>query len=163
MNSTFFPTKHRYFESVHKSLHKWLRHHGLPTTLSQHSRSSPFNASIITSTYNTKIDSQPDPSNSFKNSCDKVVLHHADHELQHLRIFCPHIYFRGCLATWHSPELFQPLDDTDQTISAIIQHTFPPHLRQKYKWGFNTKFKMPYGVVHLKAKKLWRKGRTIIS
>ena len=75
---------------------------------------------------------------------DKVALHHADHELQHLRIFCPHIYFRGCLATWQSPELFQPLpDDTDQTISNIIQHTYPAHLRQKYKWGFNTKFKMP--------------------
>ena len=36
MNSTFFPTKQCYFDSVRKSLIKWLRHHGLPTTLSLH-------------------------------------------------------------------------------------------------------------------------------
>ena len=78
--------------------------------------------------------------------------------------FCPQMYFRGCLATWQSPELFQPLpDDTDQTISSIIQQTYPAHFRQKCKWGFTAKFNMPYGVVHLKAKKQWRKGRAIIS
>ena len=74
------------------------------------------------------------------------------------------LYFHGCLATWQSPELFQPLpDDTDQTISSIIQQTYPAHLRRKYKWGFITNFNMPYGVVHLKAKKQWKKGRAIIS
>ena len=95
---------------------------------------------------------------------DKVVLHHADHELQHLRIFCPRIYFRGCLATWQSPELFRPLPhDAEDTIRHVTQQTFPDHFRQKYKWGFRAKFTIPYGVVHLKAKKQRTKGRTAFS
>ena len=63
-----------------------------------------------------------------------------------------------------SVELFRPLPkDTDNTIREIIQQTFPAYFRQKYKWCFRAKFNMPYGVVHLKAKKQWTKGRTIIS
>ena len=39
MNSTFFPTKQRYFDSFRRNFVKWLRHHGLPTTLSHHADS----------------------------------------------------------------------------------------------------------------------------
>ena len=166
MNSAFVPTKQRFTDTFRHSLIKWLRHHGLPTTLSYHADS------FLTPQWNKhQLHLQHEDrftARSIKQLQeflgDKVVLHHADHELQHLRLFCPKIYFRGCLATWQSPELFQPLpDDTDQTISNIIQQAFPAHLRKKYKWGFNPKFNMPYGVVHLKAKKQWRKGRPIVS
>ena len=36
-------------------------------------------------------------------------------------------------------------------------------LRARYKWGFCKEFTIPYGLVHLKEKKQWHKGRTIIS
>ena len=41
----------------------------------------------------------------------------------------------------------------------------PPYisLRSRCKWGFRKDFTIPYGIVHLKAKKQWQKGRTIIS
>ena len=79
-------------------------------------------------------------------------------QLQHLRIFSPKIYFRGCLAAWHSPELFKPLPNhTSETITHLVQQAFPAQLRKKYKWCFRTKF------TTVKAKKQWQKGRAIIS
>ena len=166
MNSAFFPTKRRYWDTFRYALTKWLKHHGLPATLVQH-------AEAFLTTQWAKHQHHLRHEDRFTARSlkqlqeflgDNVVLHHADHELQHLRIFCPRVYFRGCLATWQSPELFQPLpDDTDETIPHIIQHSFPANLRKKYKWGFLTNFNMPYGVVHLKAKKQWKKGRAIIS
>ena len=92
------------------------------------------------------------------------MLHHADHELQQLRAFCPRQYFTGALNTWQAPELFEPLPHL--TASHIHDHlsaTIPPTLRARYKWGFRKDFTIPYGVVHLKAKKQWQKGRAIIS
>ena len=90
--------------------------------------------------------------------------HHADHELQQLRLFCPRQYFTGALNTWQSPELFEPLPHiTAANIHDYLQATIPPTLRTRYKWGFRKTFTIPYGVVHLKEKKHWHKGRTIIS
>ena len=95
---------------------------------------------------------------------DQVVLHHADHELQQLRIFCPRQYFAGALATWQSPELFAPMPTFQSSnIHEHLTHTIPPSLRTRYKWDFRKDFTIPYGIVHLKEKKQWRKGRTIIS
>ena len=57
---------------------------------------------------------------------DHVVLHHADHELQQLRVFCPQQYFRGALTTWQSPELFRPMPHiTTTNISEHLQATVP--------------------------------------
>ena len=93
-----------------------------------------------------------------------TVLHHADHELQQLRLFCPRQYFTGALNTWQSPELFEPLPYlTAANIHDHLKATVPPILRTRYKWGFRKEFNIPYGVVHLKEKKHWHKGRTIIS
>ena len=81
-----------------------------------------------------------------------------------LRLFCPRQYFTGALNTWQSPELFEPLPYL--TVANIHDHlkaTVPPTLRTRYKWGFRKDFNIPNGVVHLKEKKQWQKGRTIIS
>ena len=95
---------------------------------------------------------------------DKVVLHHADHELQQLRIFCPRQYFTGALNTWQAPELFEPLPHLHSSnIHDYLSATIPATLRSRYKWGFRKDFTVPYGVVHIKEKKHWQKGRTIIS
>ena len=44
-----------------------------------------------------------------------------------------------------------------------LSATIPASLRSRYKWGFRKDFTIPYGIVHLKEKKQWQKGRTIIS
>lgn len=80
---------------------------------------------------------------------DKVVLHHADHALQQLRIFCPQQNFRGALDTWQAPELFQPLPHlTPLNLQDHLMATVPPGLRTRYKWGFRTDFTIPRGIVN---------------
>ena len=89
---------------------------------------------------------------------DTVVLHHADHELQQLRIFCPQQYFRGVLNTWQAPELFQSLPHlTPLNLHYHLLATVPPGLRTRYKC--RKVFTIPYRTVHLKAKK--KKGRIL--
>ena len=57
---------------------------------------------------------------------DKVVLHHADHELQQLRVFCPRQYFTGALNTWQAPELFEPFHTSiHPTLRNTIWHCPP--------------------------------------
>ena len=86
--------------------------------------------------------------------CDRVVLHHADHELQQLRVFCPQQNFTAALNTRQAPELFEPLPHlTPTNTHAHLAATIPSSLRSKYKWGFRKDFTIPYGIVHLKAKK----------
>ena len=92
------------------------------------------------------------------------MLHHADHELENLRIFCPQHYFHGCLTTWNTPQLFLPLPDlTDQQLHQQLTQSFPANIRRAYPRGFRKHFYTPHGVVFLKQKKSWRKGRTVIS
>ena len=44
-----------------------------------------------------------------------------------------------------------------------IQQAFPTYLVRTYPWGFRKKAPLPYGVVFLKRKTDWQKGRTLIS
>ena len=52
---------------------------------------------------------------------------------------------------------------TSANIHDHLSATIPAGLRSRYKWGFRNEFITPYGIVHLKAKKQWQKGHTIIS
>ena len=63
-----------------------------------------------------------------------------------------------------APEPFEPLPHlTPTNIHEHLAATIPASLRSRYKWGFRKDFTIPYGVVHLKPKKQWKKSRTIIS
>ena len=63
-------------------------------------------------------------------SGDEVVLHHADHELQQLRIFSPQQYFLGALNTWRAPELFRPMPHiTPLNINDDLLAAIPTTLR----------------------------------
>ena len=166
MNSTFFPTKTQYFQQFHNHLVQWLHHHGLPTSLHHHC--GPF----LQQQWKQHIDNlHHTPRFTSRNVTqlqqfltDKLVLHHADHELQNLRLFCPQHYFHGCLTTWNTPQLFLPLPQfTDQQLHTLLTQSFPAHIRRAYPWGFRKHFYTPHGVVFLKQKKSWRKGRTVIS
>lgn len=166
MNSTLFPTKTQYFRHFHTTLAQWLRHHGLPTALHQHSHtflqhqwkqhiSSLHHAPRFTSRKVTQLQ---------QFLTDKLVLHQADHELQNLCIFCPQHYFHGCLTTWNTPQLFKPLPHlTQDHLHTLLAQSFSANLRRGYPWGFRKNFYTPHGVVFLKQKKSWRKGRAVIS
>ena len=111
MNSTFYPSKARYFLTFQTAYTKWLRLQGLPTSLSQHLE--PF-LQHQWRLHTLHLKHQPRFTARLLRQLqeyvgDKVVLHHADHELQQLRVFCPRQYFAGALNTWQAPELLEPL------------------------------------------------------
>ena len=166
MNSTFYPSKARYFLMFQTVFAKWLRIQGLPASLTQHLE--PF-LQHQWKLHTAHLKHQPRFTARLLRRLqeflgDQVVLHHADHELQQLRIFCPRQYFTGALATWQAPELFEPMPTLHlSNIHEYLLNTVPSSLRTRYKWGFCKDFTIPYGIVHLKEKKHWRKGRTIIS
>ena len=160
MNSTFYPSKARYFLTFQTAFSKWLRAQGLPTSLVHHLE--PF-LQHQWRLHTTHLKQQPRFTARLIRQLqeflgDKVVL------LQQLRVFCPRLYFAGALNTWHSPELFEPLPFLNPSnIHDHLTATIPTVLRTKYKWGFRKDFTIPYGIVHLKEKKHWNKGCTIIS
>ena len=140
MNSTFFPTKQNlYIDTFLKAITKWRRCHGFPPMLTHHA------PTFITTQWHLHIQHLHKEPRFTARSVkqlqhplgDTVVLHHADQELQHLRIFCSRLYFRGRMATWHSPELFTPLHH--HTVQA-----YPGTLRRKYRWRLRSKANMPY-------------------
>ena len=66
------------------------------------------------------------------------------------------------LGTHHN--FFLPLPDlTAQQLHQLLTQSFPANIRRAYPWGFRKQFHTPHGVVFLKQKKSWRKGRTVIS
>ena len=152
MNSTYFPTKTQFFHHFHSTLAQWLRHHGLPK-LHQHCQTFLQHQwkQHITSLHHTPRFTSRNVTQLQQFLTDKLVLHHADHELQNLRIFCPQHYFHGCLATWNTPQLFQPLPHlTQEQLHTLLAQSFPASIRRAYPWGFRKQFHR-------------RKGRAVIS
>ena len=84
------------------------------------------------------------------------MLHHADHELQNLRVFCPQHYFHGWLPTWNAPQLSTTLQNhfrTARETSTLPHHVLPRTPPQSLPMGFSRKhFHIPHDVVFLKAK-----------
>ena len=93
----------------------------------------------------------------------KVVLHHADHEIHRITVFCPRLYSFGVLRTWQDDQLFSVYPGTAPEARAEIAQALPRNLQTKYKWGIRPNSELPYGFVFLKRKKLFQKGRTLIS
>ena len=83
MNSTFFPTKARYFLTFQTAFRKWLRIQGFPSSLVQHTDT------FLNQQWKQHIHQlhqQPRFTAKLLRQLqerlgDQVILHHADHEL----------------------------------------------------------------------------------
>ena len=143
MNSTYFPTKTQYFHHFTSTLTQWLRHHGLPTALHQHSKTFLQHQwqEHISSLRHTPRFTSRNITQLQQFLPDKLLLHNADHELQNLRVLCPQHYSHGCLTTWNTPQLVQPLPHlTHDHLQSLLTNFFSPHLRRAYPWGFRKHF-----------------------
>ena len=166
-----FPTNQN---ELHLLLHKYpipsTRHHGDYTKAlpSRSPDSSPPTLPLRSAT--TVVTPQPQPQfprftsghltqlQHFRS--DKLLLlHHADHELQNLRIFCP-ASPHGTHPTISSHSHTSPL--TNYTLFSLppLLLTYTAHTLAR---GFKQNFNIPYGLAFLKYKKHWRKGRTVIT
>ena len=95
MNSTYYPSKARYFLTFQTAYTKWLKLQGLPPSLTQHLE--PF-LEHQWRLHNTHLKQHPRFTARLLRQLQEhlgphTVLHHADHELQQLRVFCQ--YFTG--------------------------------------------------------------------
>ena len=146
MNSAFYPTKARYFLTFQAAFTKWLRLQGLPTSLTQHLE--PF-LQHQWRLHTTHLKQHPRFTARLLRQLqehlgDNVVLHHADHELQQ--------HFSNHYHTSHQPTSTTTSPPPFQRASALDTN------------GASARLHHPvYGIVHLKAKKQWQKGRAIVS
>jgi hypothetical protein len=57
-----------------------------------------------------------------------VVLHHADHEIHRITVFCPRLYSFGVLRTWQDDQLFSVYPGTAPEARPNTNGVFAPIL-----------------------------------
>ena len=97
-----------------------------------------------------------------KKALQDFVVHCEDHNPNHLMAFCPQFYFASVSRTWNDPLVFRQLE-TDLALRDRVFAQIPKQIRQRYPWGVDCSGSLPVGFVLLKRKKMFRKGRTIVS
>ena len=164
-SSTFFPSFAQFQNIWHEQLQYWTKYHGCPPFSHR-----DLHAELLRQwTAHTK-ELQTNPRFSFHNIKHllqwlppNVVIHHADHEIHRITLFCPSFYFESACRTWDDPELFSRFPGNEEDAQKLIATALTPSLQNRYRWGINTSSTLPHGFVHLKRKKMFNKGRTLIS
>ena len=165
MNSTFFIAWKPFWERCKTEFFKWCHRHGLPTFGIQEFESFvqkqwEYHKQEI---HRQRRFTFHDLQNLKRWLPRDSVLHHGDHEQFKLTVFCPQLYFQGCLNTWNDESLFRLTTLQPSEAVEKIHKAFPPTLLSRYAWGFRKKATLPYGFIFLKRQKQWLKGRTLIS
>ena len=98
-----------------------------------------------------------------KRALEEFVVHCQDHHPNHLMVFCPQFYYASVDRTWADPLVFQELNSQPEELLAQTFEKIASSIRQRYSWGIDAAGSLPVGFVLLKRKKLFVKGRTIVS
>lgn len=164
-SSTIFPGLAQFRKEWYDALQRWTAHHGFPP-FSDHDLEQELQKQWAQHIH--ELEQNPRFTfHSVKHLLQwlpkDVVIHHADHELHRLTLFCSQLYFASALNTWDDPQLFSRYDGTEHQAIQVINSALSIHLQRKYKWGVKQSSTLPYGFVHLKKKKMYSKGRTLIS
>ena len=97
-----------------------------------------------------------------KRLLSKVVVHCQDHQPDHLKIFCPQIFWKGLRSTFLDGDVLSRCTLTPE--QALLRlPDIVGSLKDKYPWAFNFDGRLPYGYTLLKEKKQWRTGRSIVA
>ena len=137
--STVYPTKNTYMEEVTKTFQNWLKKHGFPT---HDIDNFEILLQDLWSLHLEELQETPRLTIGHISKLreflgNEVVIHHADHQNQNARVFCPQLYFRGCRNTWTDPQLFTKLEITPQQAIENVQRLAKPWLQKQYKCGIN--------------------------
>jgi hypothetical protein len=98
-----------------------------------------------------------------KNEVKDFVVHCQDHAPAKFCIYCPMGYYNANKKVFGDPEIFGKLDLPPSAVQATMKRRIPTNLLQSYPWGFNFDKCLPSSYLLLKEKKLYQKGRPIIS
>ena len=97
-----------------------------------------------------------------KKLLSRVVVHCQDRQPDHLKIFCPKIFWKGLRSTFLDGNVFSRRPITAE--EALLRlPSVVGNLKNKYPWAIDFKGKLPYGYTLLKEKKQWLTGRSIVA
>ena len=163
--STIFPGKHFWMREMGRMFSLWRTRNGLPATL------SGCYASFLEEQWSAHRKALESTSrlhwalvHKAKSALDsRFVVYNEDHHPNHLVVYCPRHYCRAVVDTWCDPQVFTPLDGTEEYWQSQTVSRLPHTVTAKYSWGVSPQALLPKGTVFLKRKKQFLKGRTIIS
>ena len=160
--SAFFPAKHEFFKHNAKLFSSWRRKHCLPQSLELEFRSvlqSQCEKHIQRLSHEARL-TWKDVSVARSLLHKHFVVHCEDHEPNHLMVFCPQFYLRAAMRTWQGPDVFEPVEGSQEQLTTWVLDRIPGLLKRRYLCPSDT---LPVGFTFLKGKKEFLKGRTIIS
>ena len=163
--NAFFPSRSRYFAQVCAAFRKWCQHHGIPLHVCEQF------SQLLEQLWQQHVHSMKSqhrttwrPVQALRDIfAHQAVFHAEDHLPRHIMVFCPKGYFDSCLSTWNDPAVFQSLPGNTASWTAQMLKYIPVEIRKSYSWGVRKRFQLPRGFCFLKRKKLFQKGRSIIS
>ena len=163
-NSTFFPSKTKFLADAYERFDKRRRTHGFPAAALQfftaclQKQWSLHEQSVLRE---RRLDWRR--VQNCKKALQDLVVHCEDHHPNHLMTFCPRFYFASVSRTWADPLVFQKLNMDAAAKKTWVFEQIPKQLKSRYPWGVDTSGSLPVGFVLLKRKKMFRKGRNIVS
>ena len=163
-NSTFFPSKTKFFTDALQSFDKWRRNHGLSSNVTASFRvflQEQWKLHEQSVREQSRLDWKR--VQNCKKALREFVVHCEDHHPNHLMAFCPQFYFASVQRTWADPLVFQQLSTEPAELKSWVFAQIPPQIQRRYPWGVDLSGSLPVGFVLLKRKKLFRQGRTIVS
>ena len=128
--STYFRSRNDVFKNFEERLLLWTRHHGLP----------PCSVALVSqfllkhwTLHCQEIQQRTRFTHSDLARLKRwlprnVVLHHADHEIHRITVFCPRLYSFGVLRTWQDDQLFSVYPGTAPEARPNTNGVFAPIL-----------------------------------
>ena len=95
-----------------------------------------------------------------KKALQDLVVHCEDHHPNHLMACCPKILFCQRVSHLGGSACFSR---TQKAWATCAFEQIPKQLKSRYPWGVDTSGSLPVGFVLLNRRKMFRKGRTIVS
>ena len=157
-----FPSKTEFLHQLHQGLHGWSHRNGLPTIPRQ--AVNQLGTQLWQQhTENITHHITKSSISQFQTHFEGAIFHCEDKQSSSLHVFCPCLYHQAITQTFTDPSIFQPIQDTPETlIDTLVSHLSTTHGHQ-YPWAIGKGRTMPTGYILLKKKKAYQTGRPIIS
>ena len=160
-SSQIYPGREHFIQTSSALVLKWAKHHKIPLHSEQWRKfvdeQWPLHLRAVHNAAFTWTEIV-----RVKRLLSKVVVHCQDHQPDHLKIFCPKIFWRGLRSTFMDSNVFNRCSFTTQEALEKLPNIVG-NLKNKYPWAFDFACKLPYGYTLLKEKKQWLTGRSIVA
>ena len=166
-SSTFYPTFQSYRGLYQAKVDAWFKAQGFPLQVAHDFWTEFFPRQWYLHEHAiAKLDfalQEPQVTRLKRCISNKLVVHLADHQASHLMVFCPQFYFQSVLRVWQDVTNFKQIKSEPHLCRLQVRDAIPGDIRKRYAWGVRQSASLPQGIVFLKEKKDFRKGRSVIA